>query len=189
MNGITAQAMMDTFAALQAADPVKAESLFGQIAVQLKVAEGEQKRTAVIDGVKLLLEDVSAELVDLIPPGYVLKVSHIGATKDGDKDVPARLAFSVDFPGGLSTPGSAATKGGGKARATGKLAAVKLDGADIVGPSWRTLLDVLNAALKAAGKVEIKVPSSSFNARALIMGAAAKTPGLVYVGDIDAPSK
>lgn len=179
--------MMDTFAALQAADPVKAESLYGQLNAVLKVAEGEQKRNAVIDGVKLLLEDVAAELVDLIPAGYVLKVSHIGGTKDGDKEVPARLAFSVDFPGGLSTPGSAATKTG-KARATGKLAKVTLDGADIVGPSWRTLLDALNAALKAAGKTEIKVPSSSFNARALIMGAAAKTPGLVYVGDIDAPA-
>lgn len=186
MSGITLEAVSDTFAALLKADPTKAESIFGQIGNILKATEGEAKRKAVVDGVSILLRNVQRELVDLIPAGYTLLVTHHAGKNDKGEEE-SRLSFEVKFPGGLTTPGSAA-KSEGKARATGKLAKVTLDGADVVAPSWRSLLDSLNAALKAAGKAEIKVPSSSFNARALIMGAASKTPGLVYVGDVDAPA-
>jgi hypothetical protein len=174
-------------AALLAALPQdSAGAVIEQLRVKVKAQEADAKRREIVAGVSSILADVAEELVALIPVGKELSVRHVGPTKGDDgKDVPARLVFDVDMGAGLSSLGG--TKADGKGRkGPGGIKKMRLDGAELVADSWRAMLDTVNAGLKARGSEPIKVPTSSFNARALLIQASPKIKGLEYVGDMEA---
>jgi hypothetical protein len=160
-----------------------AGSVIDQLRLKVAANEAETVRRSIINGVAKVLELVSEELTKVLPPGKVLTVTHVPASKD-DKggDVPARLGFDIDMGGGLRSLGS--TKGSGASK-SGKIARMTLDGVTVDAPAWRAMLDEVNTRLKAKGLEGIKVPQSSFNARELLIRSCSKFPGLVYVGDVD----
>lgn len=161
-----------------------AGSVIDQLRLKVAANEAETVRRAIVGGVAKVLELVSEELTKVLPPGKVLTVTHVPASKDDKgQDVPARLGFDVDMGGGLRSLGVA--RGGNGGSKAGKSARMKLDGAEVNAGSWRMMLDEVNARLKAKGVEGIKVPQSSFNARELLIRSCAKVKGLEYVGDVD----
>ena len=164
-----------------------AGSVIEQLRLKVKANEAESARRAIIEGASNVILLMGKELAAVLPVGRALRVVRKEDGKGEKGEVLLNFVFDVDMGGGLSSMGEAkepSRKGG----SPGGVKRMKLDGAEITSDSWRSMLDTVNERLKAKGAEGIKVPTSSFNAREVLIRACAKVKGLEYLGEAEVPA-
>ncbi len=163
-----------------------AGSVIEQLRLKVKANEAESARRAIIEGASNVILAMGKELAAVLPVGRALRIVRKEDGKGEKGEVLLNFVFDVDMGGGLSSTGEA--KEPRKGGSPGGVKRMKLDGVEITSDSWRSMLDTVNERLKAKGAEGIKVPTSSFNARELLIRSCAKVTGLEYLGEAAAPA-
>jgi hypothetical protein len=163
-----------------------AGSFLAQIQAKVASQKVDAKRRNASEAVGKVLSVMEVDLMSALPVDMELTVRHVPASKGADgKEVPARLAYTVETPGIVTMGRDKATPKGKVPGA--KVCRLRLDGVNVDASSWRSALDAVNVVLKGKGREPIPVPTSSFNARVHLMGKVSKVTGLEYLGEVEAP--